>query len=221
MLRDDLQRYGSFIVVPALNPLAVQASGRNTPFDGLNLKRVLRGRARVPVTEQLADAVPRIFFLMDDMVFDLHGFRLRWDFPPAASNAPDCRETAGMFGIVARHQGKAFICSEFGVGAIQAKDFAMCEARVQNAIIALGLVESKARCPTFRGRKSGQRLETRRSHELQSPALGNYEPCRSGLDVPREISPPYVARAENSMRLVLLMKIFSVVARKSQCTLMQ
>ncbi|MER9331432.1 succinylglutamate desuccinylase/aspartoacylase family protein [Mesorhizobium sp. M0488] len=220
----EAQSYGSVIVVPVLNPLAVQASSRNTPLDGLNLNRVFRGCAGGSVTEQLADAVSRILFPMADTVFDLHSFGLRWDLPPAANNAPDCRETARMFGIVAQHQGKVFVCAEFGGSTIGANDLAIDEARVRNAIIALGLVEGKAEYPTFREQKSGQTLETHPSDELKSPAPGNFEPRHSVFDVVEQgdvIGIPHSPRAGHSIRLVQPAQRFSVSARRSQCTLMQ
>ncbi|MES0139518.1 succinylglutamate desuccinylase/aspartoacylase family protein [Mesorhizobium sp. M0016] len=203
----EAQTCGRVIVLPVLNPLGVQAWSRNTPLDGLNLNRVFPGRADGSVTQRIADAVSRVLLPMADTVFDLHSFGPTWDFPPAATTHPIAdpdlmartvrmaegfklpltlvwqhNDTAGMFDITAQHQGKVFVCTEFGGGTVGADSLAIYEAGVRNALIALGLVEGKAEYPTFRQQRSGQTLETRPSDELKSPAAGIFEPRRSVLD---------------------------------------
>ncbi|TIL43158.1 succinylglutamate desuccinylase/aspartoacylase family protein [Mesorhizobium sp.] len=203
----EAQICGRVIVLPVLNPLAVEACSRNTPLDGLNLNRVFPGRADGSVTERIADAVSRLLLPMADTIFDLHSFGPPWDFPPATTTHPiadtdlmaktmkmaeafklpmtlvwEYDDTAGMFDIVAQNQGKVFVCAEFGGGTVGAANLAIYEAGVRNALIALGLVEGKAEHPTFRQEKSGQILETNPSDELKSPARGIFEPRRSVLD---------------------------------------
>ncbi|MER8478655.1 succinylglutamate desuccinylase/aspartoacylase family protein [Mesorhizobium sp. M1163] len=198
---------GRVIVLPVLNPLAVEAWSRNTPLDGLNLNRVFPGRADGSVTERIGDAVSRVLLAMADTVFDLHSFGPTWDFPPAATTHPiadrdlmartvrmaeafklplalvwDCNDTAGMFDILAQNQGKVFVCAEFGGGTVGADNLAIYEAGVRNELIALGLLEGQAEYPTFRQEKSGQTLETHPSDELKSPAPGIFEPGCSVLD---------------------------------------
>ncbi|RUU37658.1 peptidase M14 [Mesorhizobium sp. M6A.T.Ce.TU.002.03.1.1] len=207
----EAQTCGRVIVLPVLNPLAVQAWSRNTPLDGLNLNRVFPGRADGSVTERIADAVSRVLLPMADTVFDLHSFGPTWDFPPAATTHPiadrdlmartvrmaeafklpltlvwEYYDTAGMFDILAQNQGKVFVCTEFGGGTVGADNLAIYEAGVRNALIALGLVEGKAEYPTFHQQKSGQTLETHPSDELKSPAAGIFEPRCSVLDEVRE-----------------------------------
>ncbi|BCH19137.1 succinylglutamate desuccinylase/aspartoacylase family protein [Mesorhizobium sp. L-2-11] len=201
------QTCGRVIVLPVLNPLAVQAWSRNTPLDGLNLNRVFPGRADGPVTERIADAVSRVLLPVVDTVFDLHSFGPTWDFPPATTTHPiadpdlmartvrmaeafklpltlvwEYNDTAGMFDILAQNQGKVFVCTEFGGGTVGADNLAIYEAGVRNALIALGLVEGKAEYPTFHQKKSGRTLETHPSDELKSPATGIFEPRCSVLD---------------------------------------
>ncbi|TIW41631.1 MAG: succinylglutamate desuccinylase/aspartoacylase family protein, partial [Mesorhizobium sp.] len=203
----EAQTCGRVIVLPVLNPLAVEAWSRNTPLDGLNLNRVFPGRADGSATQRIADAVSRVLLPMADTVFDLHSFGPTWEFPPAATTHPIAdpdlmartvrmaeafklpltlvwqhNDTAGMFDIVAQNQGKVFVCAEFGGGTVGADNLAVYEAGVRNALIALGLVEGKAECPTFRQQKSTQTLETHPSDELKSPAPGIFEPRRSVLD---------------------------------------
>ncbi|RWC00121.1 MAG: peptidase M14 [Mesorhizobium sp.] len=203
----EAQTCGRVIVLPVLNPLAVQAWCRNTPLDGLNLNRVFPGRADGSVTERIADAVSRILLPMAETVFDLHSFGPTWDFPPAATTHPIAdhdlmartlkmaesfklpltlvwqhNETAGMFDMVAQNQGKVFVCVEFGGGTVGADNLAVYEAGVRNALVALGLVEGQAEYPTFRQQKAGQTLETHPSDELKSPAAGLFEPRCSVLD---------------------------------------
>ncbi|RWE19833.1 MAG: peptidase M14 [Mesorhizobium sp.] len=201
------QTCGRVIVLPVLNPLAVQAWSRNTPLDGLNLNRVFPGRADGPVTERIADAVSRVLLPVVDTVFDLHSFGPTWDFPPATTTHPiadpdlmartvrmaeafklpltlvwEYNDTAGMFDIVAQNQGKVFVCTEFGGGTVGADNLAIYEAGVRNALIALGLIEGKAEKPTLHQKKSGRTLETHPSDELKSPATGIFEPRCSVLD---------------------------------------
>ncbi|MER9223482.1 succinylglutamate desuccinylase/aspartoacylase family protein [Mesorhizobium sp. M0644] len=203
----EAQTCGRVIVLPVLNPLAVQARSRNTPLDGLNLNRVFPGRADGSVTERIADAVSRILLPMADTVFDLHSFGPRWDFLPAATTHPiadpdlmartvrmaeafklpltlvwEYNDTAGMFDILAQKQGKVFVCTEFGGGTVGADNLAIYEAGIRNALIALGLVEGKAEYPMFRQQRSGQTLETHPADELKSPAPGIFEPRCSVLD---------------------------------------
>ncbi|MER9795304.1 succinylglutamate desuccinylase/aspartoacylase family protein [Mesorhizobium sp. M0213] len=202
------QTCGRVIVLPVLNPLAVEAWSRNTPLDGLNLNRVFPGRADGSVTERIADAVSRVLLPMADTVFDLHSFGPGWEFPPASTthpiNDPDLMAatikmaeafklpmtlvwehpgSAGMFDTLAQNQGKVFVCAEFGGGNVSSEGLAIYEAGVRNALVALGLVEGKADYPTFRQQKTSQTLETRRSSdELKAPARGIFEPCCSVLD---------------------------------------
>ncbi|TIU92189.1 MAG: peptidase M14, partial [Mesorhizobium sp.] len=82
------QTCGTVIILPELNPLAVQAWSRNTPIDGFNLNRVFPGRADGSVTERIADAVSRLLLPMADTVLDLHSFGPLWEFPPATTTHP-------------------------------------------------------------------------------------------------------------------------------------
>ncbi|MER9445652.1 succinylglutamate desuccinylase/aspartoacylase family protein [Mesorhizobium sp. M0340] len=204
----EVQTCGRVIIVPVLNPPAVQASSRNTPIDGLNLNRVFPGRADGSVTERIADAVSRLLLPMADTIFDLHSFGALWEFAPAATTHPiadpdlmaktirmaeafklpmtlvwEHPETPGMFDVLAQNQGKVFVCPELGGGTVGAEALAIYEAGVRNALIALGIVKGKADYPTFRQQKSGHTFETRRSSdELKSPARGIFEPRCSVLD---------------------------------------
>ncbi|RWP73744.1 succinylglutamate desuccinylase/aspartoacylase family protein [Mesorhizobium sp.] len=203
----EAQTCGRIIIVPVLNPPAVQAWSRNTPVDGLNLNRVFPGCADGSVTERIADAVSRLLLPMADTVFDLHSFGPTWDLPPASATHPiadpdlmaktirmaeafklpitlvwEHSDTPGMFDVLVQSQGKVFVCAELGGGTVSAKALAIYEAGVRNALIALGLVEGKAECLSFREQKYSQTLETLLSDELKSPARGIFEPRCSVLD---------------------------------------
>ncbi|TJX41755.1 MAG: peptidase M14, partial [Mesorhizobium sp.] len=165
----EAQICGRIIIVPVLNPPAVQAFSRNTPIDGLNLNRVFPGRAEGSLTERIADAVSRLLLPMADTVFDLHSFGPIWDFPPSTTTHPiadpalmiktirmaeafklpmtlvwDHPDTPGMFDISAHNQGKVFVCVELGGGIIGDEALAIYDAGVRNALISLGVVEGKA-----------------------------------------------------------------------------
>lgn len=203
----DAQTCGRVIVLPVLNPLAVEAWSRNTPLDGLNLNRVFPGRADGSVTERIADAVSRVLLPMAETVFDLHSFGPTLDGPPAVITHPiadadlmaktlqmaeafklpvtllwEHEDTAGMFDTWAHSQGKVFVCAEFGGGTVSAKALAVYEAGVRNALVALGLVEERVENVSFRHDMSSQTLETLVSDELKSPAPGIFEPRCSVLD---------------------------------------
>ncbi|SJM30316.1 succinylglutamate desuccinylase/aspartoacylase family protein [Mesorhizobium delmotii] len=203
----EAQTCGRVIIVPEINPLAVQAWTRNTPIDGKNLNRVFPGRADGSATERIADAVSRLLLPMADTVFDLHSAGPTMDFPPAVITHPiadadlmaktlrmaeafklpmtlvwQYHDTLGMFDTWAHSQGKVFICAEFGGGTVGAEALAIYEAGVRNALITLGLVEGEAEYPTFRQQKSSRTLETLSSDLLRSPTRGIFEPRRSVLD---------------------------------------
>ncbi|PSH60931.1 succinylglutamate desuccinylase/aspartoacylase family protein [Phyllobacterium sophorae] len=208
----EAQTCGRIIVVPVLNPPAVQACSRNTPVDGLNLNRVFPGRADGSLTERIADAVSRLLLPMADTIFDLHSFGPGWDFPPASTTHPiadpnlmgktlrmaeafkfpmtlvwEHPGSPGMFDTLAQNQGKVFVCPELGGGTVGAEALAIYEAGVRNALIALGLVKGEAEYPTFLQAKSTQTLETRRStDEMKAPARGIFEPRCSVLDEVRQ-----------------------------------
>ncbi|MER9533867.1 succinylglutamate desuccinylase/aspartoacylase family protein [Mesorhizobium sp. M0309] len=203
----EAQRCGRIIIVPEINPLAVQAWTRNTPIDGKNLNRVFPGRSDGSVSERIADAISRLLLPMVDNVLDLHSFGPTWDCAPSIISHPiadidqmtktvsiseafklpvtllwEHNETDGMFDTWVHRQGKTFICTEFGGGVVSADALTIYEAGVRNGLIALGLVEGKAEYPTFRQQKSGQTLETTSSDQLKSPSPGIFEPRCSVMD---------------------------------------
>lgn len=203
----EAQKCGRIIIVPEINPLAVQACTRNTPIDGKNLNRVFPGRPDGSVSERIADAISRLLLPLVDNILDLHSFGPRWDCAPSIITHPIAdvdlmtktlriseafklpvtllwghNDTAGMFDTWVHSQGKIFICTEFGGGDAHAEALTIYEAGVRNGLIALGLVEGKAEFPTFRQQKSGQTLETNPSDQLKSPAQGIFEPRCSVVD---------------------------------------
>ncbi|PBB11756.1 peptidase M14 [Mesorhizobium loti] len=203
----EAQICGRVIIVPVLNPQAVQAWSRNTPIDGLNLNRVFPGRADGSVTERIADAVSRLLLPMVDIVFDLHSGGPRWQFAPASTTHPiadadlmrktlrmaeafklpltlawEGPDTCGMFDTFVQSQGKVFVCPELGGGSVDAAALTVAETGIRNALIALGIVTGEAEYPTFRQQKSSRTVETLESDELKSPASGIFEPRCSVLD---------------------------------------
>ncbi|RUX05242.1 peptidase M14, partial [Mesorhizobium sp. M2A.F.Ca.ET.037.01.1.1] len=172
-----------------------------------NLNRVFPGSADGSVTERIADAISRVLLPMAEIVFDLHSMSPTCDSAPISTTHPiadadlmaktvkmaqsfkfpmtliwEAEDTPGMFDILAQNQGKVFVCAELGGGTVGCEALAIYEAGVRNALIALGLVEGKAECPTFRQQKSSQTLETLLSDRLKSPARGIFEPRCSVLD---------------------------------------
>ncbi|NDJ59518.1 MAG: succinylglutamate desuccinylase [Chloroflexi bacterium] len=68
---DDL--LGSLRVVPAANPLALEADARNAPLDTLDLNRTFPGSAHGSHTERLAATLVERALPGVDVVIDLHG----------------------------------------------------------------------------------------------------------------------------------------------------
>jgi predicted deacylase len=64
---------GTLQVVPAANPLAMEADARNAPLDTLDLNRTFPGDDKGSYTERLAAALVREAVTGSDVVIDLHG----------------------------------------------------------------------------------------------------------------------------------------------------
>lgn len=204
----EAQTCGRVIIVPVLNPPAVQAFSRNTPIDGLNLNRVFPGRADGSITERIADAVSRLLLPMADTVFDLHSFGPTWDFLPSTTTHPianpdlmaktirmaeafllpmtlvwDHPDTLGMFDISAHNQHKVFVCAELGGGTIGCRSSRDLRSWSTQRTHLARTRRGKAEYPMFRQRRSSHTLQTRRpADELKSPARGIFEPRCSMLD---------------------------------------
>lgn len=63
---------GTVIVMPVVNPLAIESQTRNTPMDMLNLNRVFPGDKDGWVTEQLAAKVVEWLLPQIEVLIDLH-----------------------------------------------------------------------------------------------------------------------------------------------------
>ena len=69
---DPAELSGKIIVIPVVNPLAVEAQTRHTPMDMQNLNRVFPGDKDGWVTEQLAAKVVEWLLPQIDVLIDLH-----------------------------------------------------------------------------------------------------------------------------------------------------
>jgi len=63
---------GRLIIVPAINVVAVEASSRVSPLDGLNFNRTFPGNPLGSITEQLSNYVNDVLFPLADAFVDLH-----------------------------------------------------------------------------------------------------------------------------------------------------
>ncbi|WP_420414100.1 succinylglutamate desuccinylase/aspartoacylase family protein [Roseibium sp.] len=63
---------GRVIVLPAMNPAAVQCGTRLSPLDGGNMNRAFPGNPRGSATERIADFISRELISRADVVLDLH-----------------------------------------------------------------------------------------------------------------------------------------------------
>ncbi len=79
---DDLLR-GTVILMPALNPPAVEARTRVSPIDEKNLNRVFPGDADGTITERIAHLVTSRVLPLADVVLDLHADGQATDIMPS------------------------------------------------------------------------------------------------------------------------------------------
>jgi N-alpha-acetyl-L-2,4-diaminobutyrate deacetylase len=194
---------GRVIVLPCLNPPAVLAGRRCSPYDGRNMNRVFPGRAQGTITEKLAHHVTTTILPLVDAVFDLHaGGRSSFIIPSVmmhylddaglmartraaleAFRAPVSviikeTDTAGMFDTTVEDMGKVFICAELGgAGVLTPESMRVATAGVRNILIHCGIIDGEPTVPGWRGWPDSRAFEVPTvDHYVSSPADGMFEP---------------------------------------------
>lgn len=194
---------GRVIILPALNPPALDARQRRSPIDGQDMNRSYPGDKSGSPTDLVADFVSTEIVSQVDAVFDLHaGGNGEFICPSimtlATSNQRLLRRSVGamhasglpvmvvtnefsdhgMLDGEALRQGKVFGCAELGSAAtLTVESLANSRTAVMNILCHLGMLESDFRAITWT--KSVERLYLRLEDErriLHSPVSGFFLP---------------------------------------------
>ncbi len=160
---DDFR--GSAIIIPALNPPAVQAGTRVSPIDGVNMNRSFPGKRTGSVTKMICHYVSTRLLPEADAVVDIHSGGKTLTFTPFAAmhylEDPDQFEqtkammhafaapislvieeldTEGMFDGVVENTGKPFIFTELGGGGtVTPQTVAIAERGIINVLRHFGI----------------------------------------------------------------------------------
>lgn len=164
---DEFQ--GSAILIPALNPPAVQAGTRVSPIDGVNMNRAFPGKRTGSVTKMICHYVATRLLPEVDAVVDVHSGGKTLDFMPFAAMhylddedqfrrtremmhafaAPisltiEELDTEGMFDGVVEATGKPFIFTEIGGGgSTRPQLLGIAERGVVNVLRHFGIYHGK------------------------------------------------------------------------------
>lgn len=157
---------GSALMIPALNPPAVQRGTRVSPLDGVNMNRAFPGKRTGSVTEMICHYVATRLLPEVDAVVDLHSGGKTLNFLPfaamhylsdeqqyrqtrellAAFDAPisliiEELDTEGMFDGVVEETGKPFIFTELaGGGTNTPETIQIAERGVINVLRHYGIL---------------------------------------------------------------------------------
>src|SRR5258707_7173988 len=151
--------HGNVIVIPEVNPPALEAGTRTSPLDGGNLNRAFPGRTGGTITEAIAHFISTEILPLVDFVVDIHSGGGALEVPPSVMThylpiAETFRETLsamratelpvsivvdeghkdGMLDTLVEIQGKPFLCVEMGGGHLQARDIRLGLRMVENLI---------------------------------------------------------------------------------------
>jgi len=156
---------GSAILIPALNPPAVQAATRVSPIDGVNMNRAFPGKRTGSVTKMICHYVATRLLPEVDAVVDIHSGGKTLQFVPFAAmhyltnaeqfektrevmrafDAPisliiEELDTEGMLDGVVEETGKPFIFTELGGGGTATPEtIAIAERGVVNVLRHYGI----------------------------------------------------------------------------------
>lgn len=157
---------GAAIMIPALNPPAVQGARRVSPLDGVNMNRAFPGKRTGTVTEMICHYVATRLLPEVDAVVDVHSGGKTLNFLPFAAmhylDDPDQQrrtrelltafdapisliieelDTEGMFDGVVEDTGKPFIFTELGGGGTATPEsIRIAERGVANVLRHFGIL---------------------------------------------------------------------------------
>ena len=155
---------GTVIMIPCLNPPAVQVGARCSPLDGVNMNRAFPGKRTGSVTEMLCHYISHVLLPRVDAVIDIHSGGKTLDFVPFAAmhylDDPDLfarsrdmvlafeapislvieeLDSEGMIDGVVEDAGKLFLFTELGGGGTTTPEtVGIAEQGVRNVMHHLG-----------------------------------------------------------------------------------
>jgi len=173
---DPGQFRGAAVLIPALNPPAVQAATRVSPIDGVNMNRSFPGKRTGSVTKMICHYISTRLLPEADAVVDLHSGGKTLNFMPFAAmhyldNADQFQQTQemlkafaapisliieeldteGMFDGVVEQSGKPFIFTELaGGGTATPGTIRIAERGIANVLRHFGILTGDA-LPIERG----------------------------------------------------------------------
>ena len=190
------QIHGTVIMVPCLNPPAVQVNARCSPLDGVNMNRAFPGQRTGSITEMLCHYVSYVLLPRVDTVVDIHSGGKTLDFVPFAAmhylSDPEQHErtraaveafdapisliieeldTEGMIDGVAEEAGKTFLFTELGGGgSARPETVRIAEQGTLNVMHHLGALEGE---PNTRGRRGETPTRTMATPDINSYTISD------------------------------------------------
>lgn len=203
---------GMAILIPALNPPAVQVGARCSPLDGVNMNRAFPGKRTGTLTEMICHYVSTSLLPKVDAVIDLHSGGKTLQFVPFAAmhylddpelfehtrkaveafDAPvslviEELDTEGMIDGIVEDSGKVFVFTELGGGGSTTPETVeIAEAGVLNLLRHFGILPGEPTKREARGLPPSRTMATPDANSYTiSDETGLYE-CLVKLGDPVE-----------------------------------
>lgn len=194
---------GTVILMPALNPPAVEAGTRVSPIDGKNLNREFPGKSRGTVTQRIAHMITQHILPHADVVLDLHAGGKTSDITPSvmihklrskermvrtlgvmkAFRAPvgiliKEFDSEGMLDTTVERLGKIFGCCELGgLGRVTPETVDVTWTGMNNVLKHLGMMKGRLHTPQWRNKRRCRVVEALSfKRYLMAPVAGIFEP---------------------------------------------
>jgi len=174
---DPADFQGTAIMIPALNPPAVQVNARCSPLDGVNMNRAFPGRRTGTITEMICHYVSNVLLPRADAVIDIHSGGKTLQFVPFAAmhylsdpelfertrktveafDAPislviEELDTEGMLDGIVEDSGKIFLFTELaGGGTCTPETIEIAETGVINVLKHFGILKGEPKSREERG----------------------------------------------------------------------
>jgi N-alpha-acetyl-L-2,4-diaminobutyrate deacetylase len=178
--------HGRVIIMPALNPPAVQQGVRCSPIDGVNMNRSFPGSRTGTVTEMICHYVTTHILTHVDAVIDIHSGGKTLNFVPFAAmhylsdanqfertmdtvkafGAPialaiEELDTEGMLDGVVESMGKVFVFTELGGGGTASPETVeIAETGVRNVLRHFGILPGAVETRADRGLSPTRLMDT-------------------------------------------------------------
>lgn len=177
---------GTAVIIPCLNPPAIQANARCSPLDGMNMNRAFPGRRTGSVTEMICHYVATVLLPKADAVVDIHSGGRTLSFVPFAAmhylddpshyeqtramleafDAPvsliiEELDTEGMLDGIVEDARKPFIFTELaGGGTATPETVQVAEDGVRNVLHHFGILVGEPVLREQRGLSPSRKMAT-------------------------------------------------------------